>query len=372
MNTLTPRRILMTADAVGGVWTHALDLARGLAAEGVETLLAVLGPSPDAAQLAEASAVPGLVLRPLDLPLDWLAERPGEVVAAGRALAAIAARETVELVQLNSPALAAGVRFPVPVVGVCHSCVATWWRNLRGTPLPEDFAWRSALVADGYAACDALVAPTAAFAAATAQVYGLTTPPRVVHNGRQPPAAPARRQGGFVFTAGRLWDEGKNLLALDDAAALLPVPVVAAGPIEGPNGARLHVRHLRLAGRLDTVGMAGVLARGPIFASAAYYEPFGLAVLEAAQAGCALVLSDIPTFRELWDGAALLFPPTDTAALTRAILGLLEDRERRAEFCAAARERACRYAVESMTAGMLDIHRELLRRNGAMRRGEAA
>ena len=36
----------------------------------------------------------------------------------------------------------------------------------------------------------------------------------------------------------------------------------------------------------------------------ARYEPFGLAVLEAAQAGMRLVLSDIPSFRELWDGAA--------------------------------------------------------------------
>ena len=34
-------RVLMTADAVGGVWTYALELARGLADQGVETLLAV-------------------------------------------------------------------------------------------------------------------------------------------------------------------------------------------------------------------------------------------------------------------------------------------------------------------------------------------
>ena len=47
----------------------------------------------------------------------------------------------------------------------------------------------------------------------------------------------------------------------------------------------------------------------------ALYEPFGLAVLEAAQAGCALVLSDIPTFRELWDGAALFVAAATTPRL---------------------------------------------------------
>jgi hypothetical protein len=40
-------------------------------------------------------------------------------------------------------------------------------------------------------------------------------------------------------------------------------------------------------------------------------EPFGLAVLEAAQAGCPLVLSDLPGFRELWDGAALFRRPVE-------------------------------------------------------------
>jgi glycosyltransferase involved in cell wall biosynthesis len=369
MMTEAPRRILMTADAVGGVWTYALDLARGLAAQGVQTVLAFSGPPPEAAQVAAASAVPGLVLQPLALPLDWLAERPAEVKAAGQTIVAIAAQEAVDLVQLNSPALAVGTRFPVPVVGVCHSCVATWWRRMRGTPLPEDFAWRSALMAEGYAACDALVAPTAAFAAATVQAYGLLTPPRVVHNGRHPPAETTTCQADFVFTAGRLWDEGKDLATLDRAAARLPVPVVAAGPVEGPNGARLSTRHLRLPGWLDAAAVAGILARGPVFVSTARYEPFGLAVLEAAQAGCVLVLSDLPSFRELWGGAALFVPPMDDTALAQVILDLMQDRERRAALSCAARERAHRYDVKSMTAGMLDIYRSLQQPSQAVPRG---
>ena len=41
-----PHRILVTADAVGGVWTYAIDLAAGWAERGVETVLAVLGRRP--------------------------------------------------------------------------------------------------------------------------------------------------------------------------------------------------------------------------------------------------------------------------------------------------------------------------------------
>ncbi|HEX8375447.1 MAG TPA: hypothetical protein VF606_09745, partial [Geminicoccaceae bacterium] len=41
------RHVLMTTDAVGGVWTYSLDLAAALATRGVRTTLAVLGPAPD-------------------------------------------------------------------------------------------------------------------------------------------------------------------------------------------------------------------------------------------------------------------------------------------------------------------------------------
>ena len=39
---------------------------------------------------------------------------------------------------------------------------------------------------------------------------------------------------------------------------------------------------------------------------------FGFSVLEAALSGCALVLGDIPSLREIWGDAALFVPPDDT------------------------------------------------------------
>jgi glycosyltransferase involved in cell wall biosynthesis len=358
---VTERRgihLLMTADAVGGVWNYALDLARGLSARGTRVTLAVLGPAPDAAARAAAEAIPGVTLEVTGLPLDWLAASPEEVRAAGEAVAAMAARIGADLAHLNSPALAA-VPFPVPVLGACHSCLATWWEAVRGGELPEDFRWRTALLAEGYARADALVAPSRAFAQATQAAYGLRDAPEVVHNGRHGgPHTP--RSGGFAFTAGRLWDEGKDLATLDRAAARLSVPVLAAGPTCGPNGAEVLLPHLRALGTLDEAGVRSWLARGPVFVSAARYEPFGLAVLEAASAGCALVLSDIPTLRELWDGAALFVPPGDDDGFATAIGALIADREHRERLRVAAGERARRYGPEAMAAGVHAIHARLL------------
>ncbi len=349
------RHVLVTADAVGGVWTQALDLARGLVMRGGRVTLAVLGPAASAAQRRDAAAIPGLVLRETALPLDWLASREEQLAEAGAALAELARATEAEALQLHAPALAAATRFPCPVVGVAHSCLATWWRAVHRDAPPGDFGWRTAWLARGYRAVDALLAPTRAYAAATAAAHGLATPPTVVRNGCAP-GARGESQGRFVLTAGRLWDEGKNLAALDRAAARLDAPVLAAGPVQGPNGAAFAPRRVRLLGTLDREALRGWMLRGPVFASVALYEPFGLAVLEAAQAGCPLVLSDIPTFRELWDGAAIFVPPRDDAALAAVLAGLLGDEARRRALSDAAARRARACTADAMTEGVLRIH----------------
>ncbi|WP_270935851.1 glycosyltransferase family 4 protein [Falsiroseomonas oryzae] len=354
-----PPHILITTDAVGGVWAHAIDLAGALAADGRRITLAVLGPGLDAARRAEAAQIPGMALIDTGLPLDWLAAEEAEILQAGRALAATAARCGADIVQLNSPALAAAARFPCPVVGVCHSCLPTWWEAVRSGPMPADFAWRGGLLRRGYAACDALVAPSGAFAAATARAHALAAPPDVVWNGRV--AGPsASGMASFAFTAGRLWDDGKDLATLDRAAAQLDLPVLAAGARRGPNGAAITFAALRCLGALETGAVQQMLARGPIFVSTARYEPFGLAVLEAAQAGCALVLSDIPTFRELWDGAACFVAPGDADGFAVAVMMLSRDQEQRRSLCVAGRRRARRFTAQAMATGMARIHARLL------------
>ena len=107
-----------------------------------------------------------------------------------------------------------------------------------------------------------------------------------------------------------------------------------------------------------------LLAERPVFASTAIYEPFGLSVLEAAQAGCALVLSDIPSFRELWEGAADFVPADDDEAIAAAITRAVGDGSRRVRSGIAARMRARRYSIEAMAADTAAIYRSLLRRSG--------
>ncbi len=349
-------RLLMTTDAVGGVWRYSVDLAAGMAEHGVQTVLAVLGPSADPTQRAEAESVPGLRLAETGLPLDWTAATPAELAQASERLAGMAAMAGVDSVHLHAPALVGAARWPAPVVSVAHSCVATWWRAVRGGPMPDDFAWRSTATRAGLLASKAVIAPTAAHAQATRAAYGPMAV-RVVHNGSRTLLVPPRPRRPGVLTAGRLWDEGKATDWLDRAAPALEVPIMAAGPTRSPDGSEVRFDHLRLLGALAPHALAAEYAGAAVFASMARYEPFGLAVLEAAQAGMALVLSDTPGFRELWDGAAIFV--AEEAGLRPALRQALAKPE---PWAARAQERARRYTVEQMVSGTLAVHRGVMAR----------
>lgn len=346
----------MTADAVGGVWQYALDLSRALGEHDVQTVLAALGPAPDAAQRAAAEAIPGVTVVETGLPLDWLSDGDEPVLAAGRAIAALAAEHGADIVHLNTPALAA-VPMPVPVVAATHGCISTWWEAARpAQPLAPEFAWHARLTGEGLRAADRLVAPTASYARAVQRRYGLAHAPLAVHNGRTPHLAAPAPMADRALTVGRLWDEVKRAGLLDRVAGGLSVPFDAAGAATGPHGERIELHHLRALGHVDDDALARCLAVRPVFVSAASFEPFGLAVLEAAAAGCALVLSDIGSFRELWDGAAVFVAGEDERVWAKAIGDLVADRAGRERLGADARARAARYTPGAMAAAMHAIY----------------
>ncbi len=396
----------MTADTVGGVWQYATDLARALKPHGMETTIAVLGPMVSGVQLADVDTRPSpLTASPAkagaqprgggadddhhatagsldpglrrggaeegegpniihtDLPLDWLCAGPDPVLHAGQAIADLARDLRADVIQLNSPTLAAAARFPAPVVAVAHGCTATWWNAAHGCAPDPAYRWQADLMRAGLLAADAAVAPSAAFAADLQRAYALPTVPLAIHNGRATGEAgqgvPARAAAPWAFTAGRLWDRVKNTAVLDRAAARLSVPLRAAGPVTGPHGETVRPDHLQLLGTLSADALAAELARRPVFVSATSFEPFGLAVLEAAAAGCALVLSDIPTFRELWDDTAVFVAPQDEAAIAAAIEALLADPERRETLAQAARARAARYTPGATAAAMAALYARL-------------
>jgi glycosyltransferase involved in cell wall biosynthesis len=331
-----PRRLLMTCDAIGGVWRYAIDIARTLEANGTEVLLVGCGPPPSSGQHDDAS---GLRVAWLDHPPAWLATDPGELDGLGAALARLQTGFGAELMHLNLPAEAAGLDVEVPVVVAAHSCLATWWQAVRRGPPPRAWGWKIARDREGFARADAMIAPSAAHAAAMAAAHPGVDVVRVVPNAAAAPPAPAAKLP-FVMGAARWWDEGKNLAAIDAAARTTAWPIILCGAVSGPDGTHVRIRNAIARGPCPAAEVHGLMRHAAIFASPSLYEPFGLAPLEAAHAGAALVLADIATYRELWDGAALFVAPHDHAGLAAALDAVATDADRRGALAHAAMARA--------------------------------
>ncbi len=384
-----PRRILVTTDAVGGVWTYCLQLARALAGPGeaarpggsagpgsaCEVLLAAVGPPPRAGQREAAAAIPGLRLAEKPGRLEWMEEPWEEVREAGRWLLALEADFRPQVVHLNQYAFGR-LAWRAPVLLVGHSCVYSWYRAVRGGAPPASWARYREEVRAGLRGADLVTAPTRAMLEALRDHYGPFRSAGVAYNGRAAGAFRPRRKEPFIFSAGRLWDEAKNVRLLAQAAPGVAWPVLAAGPLAAPGagspeeGGERPAGHrpqqtapgvLRLLGELEPAAMAGWLGRAAIFALPARYEPFGLSALEAGLAGCALVLGDIPSLREVWGEAACFVPPGDARALAGCLNRLIGDAALRAELGRRARRRALRYGARRMARRYLDLYGRLLR-----------
>lgn len=359
-----PKRVLISTDAVGGVWQYTLELARAFARRRVEVEIAVLGPAVSAEQRRSIAALHGVRLHETGLPLDWTAKAASELDIASNTLAALAQQLNVDTVQLHTPALVAQSLWHAPVLAVLHSCVGTWWSAMRGDAvIPHDFIWRMAAVRAGVQVASCVVTPTRALAEMVRSTYDLQRDIDVVFNGRAPASfpqmEPVTRQG--VLAAGRLWDEAKDMVLLDNAAKMMPaVPVAAAGAVHGPNGATVRLETMQRLGTLDEQGIAEAMGKARIFASPARYEPFGLAVLEAAQASLPLVLADIPTFRELWEGAAVFLPAGNATVWAEALSDLHGQPEACRRWGMKARARATTYSIERFDGAMWEKHCRML------------
>src|SRR3954470_22380828 len=333
----------MTTDAVGGAWAYATMLARVLAAQGDRVTLVTLGPAPNDDQKAALAEVRRIDLIVTDLALEWMDPAGEDSRRAAETLLDLAHDLRPDVVHLNSYREGA-LPWPAPALVVAHSCVLSWWEACHGY-LPDEPRWLEygEAVEAGLRAADAWVAPTAAFRSTIDSLYAPPTRGRVIHNGIETDQAPAREKREIILAAGRVWDRAKNLSVLLAASPDLPWPVEIAGPLSGPCGEWAPQNaNFCFLGELPRAQLLALMRDAAIYAAPACYEPFGLGILEAAHSGCALVLSDIPTLRELWDDAAMFVEPDNPEDITAALQLLCRNPELRAELQAAASARARR------------------------------
>jgi glycosyltransferase involved in cell wall biosynthesis len=160
----------------------------------------------------------------------------------------------------------------------------------------------------------------------------------------------------FNLVAGRV--PGVELYVVGDGPDRPAYEALAAA---SPAAARIH-----FLGQLrDTKSF---LEAGDIFLLASHDEPFGLVLIEAREAGCAVVATNVGGIPEALDQgtAGLLTPPRRPDELAKALLRVLEDPAEFDRLRTVARANLERWTVERMAADYGRIYAEA--RGGQARR----
>ena len=353
-------RVLMTTDTIGGVWTFTQELAAGLLRSGCAVALVSLGRRPSHAQQAWAdnlSRAWGTNFRceALDMPLEWMPQNQSAYSGAAPFLMEIARDFQPDLLHSNQFCFGC-LPLSIPKIITAHSDVLSWAEICRNGKL-EDSAWLRQylrLVTRGLAGADCVIAPTRWMLHALARNFPLPESTAVVSNGRTLAAEPSATRKLQAVTAGRLWDEAKNISMLRDVQS--PIPLLLAGESDASTPG--HVTSLGLLSQNDLLAL---FRESSIYICTSRYEPFGLAPLEAALCGCAVVANDIPSLREVWETGALYFSGAES--LTVLLRNLCDSPER---LCAArpqSLQRAGLFTAERMTKGYLQVFQAALARS---------
>lgn len=368
-------RVLITTDAVGGVWQYSATLANTLAERfGVQIMLAVCGPQPTTDQTGEitlgAVANGGSIeLENLGIPMEWEGGDEQAYADGRQALLRLALKWRAHILHANEHHLGQIGASGLPVLVVSHSDLCSWQAAMGSDATVAVSGEYMQRVTVGLNNASLVVAPSTAVADSLCRWFGYGNVVRVIPNGVSPaPPGLARARTIDAMMAGRLWDPAKNLICFQHAVNALPRGTfVAAGSLTGPGTDSPAVTEgkIHYPGLLAHDELRRLLARAQILVSPARYEPFGLVAVEAALAGCCLVLSDIPSYRSLWENSAVYVDPQDPEALRTVIQDLLNDRDARHTLARRARSRAqSRYTAERMGHAYLATYQRLALRHG--------
>ena len=356
-------RVLMTTDTIGGVWTFTKELSRELLESGCATAMVSLGRKPSTGHRAwvdQQTAAWGAEFRfeAADAPLEWMEDNGRAFTEPEKLLRRVAEEFGADLL-LSSQFCFGALDCEMPRIVVAHSDVLSWADACRAEGL-QDSAWLqtySDLVQRGLRRADAVVAPTRWMLDAVAGHFQLPAEQRVIANGRTIASSGADSGRKLqAVTAGRLWDEAKNLRMLEHVRS--PMPLLIAGEVEHESS-RLRVQGstTTFVGALNEEALLNLFCESSVYVCTSLYEPFGLAPLEAALCGCAVLAKDIAPLREVWGGAASYF--SGAQSLSELLARLSTDSKLLQEAQSRSRRRAREFSSRKMTDKYIELFRSM-------------
>jgi glycosyltransferase involved in cell wall biosynthesis len=180
----------------------------------------------------------------------------------------------------------------------------------------------------------------------------------------RPSPLPGMPESYFLTVAGDF--PNKNLRTLLGAYAMAcvknGVPDLVIVGAEGPNVDQFRREHPAAAASLHRVDGLSMAQLAALYSHAtavilpSLSEGFGLPALDAMSTGTTVIASDIPAFREVVAGCAVMFPVLDARALADTMLEVAGSESLRREMAAAGRDRARGFSWERTARMTHDVY----------------
>lgn len=343
-------------DEPGGVQAHILDLGRSLRELGHEVM--AIGPATDAADVPDWVVRGG---RAVAVPYNGSVARISvgpRVSGLVRDFIASNSFDILHIHEPNSPSFSlAALRLATgPIVATYHASSSGSTLLKLSTPMLRPLLEK---IRGGIAVSEL---------ARRWQVEQLGGDPVLIPNGvdtamfararcLRPDADPA--EPVEIVFLGRLDEPRKGLevllRALDELDRPFRCTVIGAGTQRPRPG-------VRYVGKVSDSEKAEILGRGDIYvAPNTGGESFGIVLVEAMAAGCAVVASDLEAFAAVTDAASddpagLLFANGDAHDLAHQLRTLIDAPSLRARLVEAGARRAASYDWQSVTRQILHVY----------------
>jgi phosphatidylinositol alpha-mannosyltransferase len=350
----------------GGVQGQVIGLSQRLRAHGHD--VTVLGPAEEGESIPEAAGEHFVIGRPTALRSNGSVAPVALWPSASARVERFVRGGGFDVVHVHEPlapmaAYGLVLRAPLPMVGTYHRAGVSRW-----VPMLKPLA--------------ALVGRRMQIRVAVSEAARKTGMRsgggefEVLFNGvdmvRFESAEPVRDEKGrpAVLFLGR-HEERKGLSVLLDAFAMVERPAVLWVAGDGPGSEVQRRRHpesdrVRWLGVLSEGEVASRLAGADILCAPSLHgESFGMVLLEALAAGCAVVASDIDGYRSAAGGHAELVPPGDAGALARTLgVALADAVEGSGRSSPEAHKEAMEYArnwsMDTLAERYVDVYRRAI------------
>ncbi len=352
-------KILMTTDTMGGVWSYVMSLCKSLERYNVEIHLLSMGGLLTEEQKIEVSDITSIQIYESTFNLNWMQGNERDLQSASQWLSLMYTRIQPDLIHFNNYNHMSG-NWNCPVITVYHSCLISWWTVVKGENPPKQLHSHLEALRNTIEVSDVVVFPTQSMLDQGVKAHGSFRNSHVIFNGLDSYSDYFGEKEYMVLSVGSISDEGKNIEMLSKIAGKIDWPLCIAGNNDMSLVQPLpNVENVYLLGHLPHAKLQHYMDRAAIFVAPAIYEPFGVAVLEAAKSSCALVLADIPSFREVWGDAAIYFNPEEEDEVFKALQYLISDERLRMQMAKKAYERSLDFSARNMGDTYMELYETL-------------